>query len=107
MLWEEEEVRSSWDMFVLRYTDHYARSGGCPSKKKSLVAIFDNVLTPKLTNMAKSMVGFSKNPAILFAIFRRGPSAIHLASTWRRCLSVFQDRDKNMRFFYEKVHHPP
>jgi hypothetical protein len=65
---------------VLRYTDHYARSGGRPSKKESLVVIYDNVLIPKLTNMAKSMVGFSKNPTILFAMFRRGPQR----SIWRR-----------------------
>jgi len=69
------------------------------------VAVFYNaVLIPKSKNMAKSMAAFSKTPAILFAMFLRG---FHLASTWRRCLSVFQDRDKNMAFFYEKVHHPP
>jgi hypothetical protein len=60
-----------------------ALSGGRASKKESLVAIFDNVLIPKLTNMAKSMVGFSKNPAILFAMFRRGsisdPSGVDVA----------------------------
>jgi hypothetical protein len=60
-----------------------ALSGGRASKKESLVAIFDNVLIPKLTNMAKSMVGFSKNPAILFAMFRRGsisdPSGVDMA----------------------------
>jgi hypothetical protein len=43
-------------------------SGGRHSKKESLVAIFDNVLIPKSKNMAKSMAGFSKNPAILFAM---------------------------------------
>jgi hypothetical protein len=63
---------------VLRYTDHYARSGGRPSKKESLVALFDNV-----SNMTKSMVGFSKNPAILFAMFCRGsigdPSGVDMA----------------------------
>jgi hypothetical protein len=41
------------------------------SEKESLVAIFDNVVIPKSKKMAKSMVGFSKNPAILFAMFRR------------------------------------
>jgi hypothetical protein len=60
-----------------------ALSGGRASKKESLVAIFDNVSIPKLTNMAKSMVGFSKNPAILFAMFRRGsisdPSGVDMA----------------------------
>jgi hypothetical protein len=71
------------------------------------MAIFDGVLIPKSKNMAKSMAGFSKNPAIRFAMFLRVPPAIHLASTWRRCLSVFQDRDKNMAFFNEKVHHLP
>ena len=61
--WEEEEVWSSWDWFVLH------------SKKESLVAIFDNVVIPDSKNMVKSMAvaGFSKNPAILFAMFRRPP----------------------------------
>jgi hypothetical protein len=79
-----------------------ALSGGRASIKESLVAIFDNVLIPKLTNMA-----FPKTPQYFSPCFAEVPSAIHLASTWRRCLSVFQDCDKNMVFFYEKVHHPP
>ncbi len=48
------------------------------------VAVFCNaVLIPKSKNMAKSMVGFSKNPAILFAMFLRGstsdPSGVDMA----------------------------
>jgi hypothetical protein len=43
------------------------------SEKKSLVVIFDNVVIPKSKNMVKrSMASFSKNPAILFTMFRRG-----------------------------------
>ena len=39
----------------------------CPRtpQKKSLVVIFDNVLIPKSKNMAQSMAGFSKNPAMM------------------------------------------
>ena len=43
------------------------------SEKKSLVVIFEKVVIPKSKNMAKrSMAGFSKNPAILFTVYRRG-----------------------------------
>jgi hypothetical protein len=48
-----------------------------------LVAIFDSVLIPKSKNMAESIAGFSKNPAILFAMFLRGstsdPSGVDMA----------------------------
>jgi len=57
MPWEEEEVWSSWDkLFVLRYTD-LSLSRPPHTKKESLVAIFDNVVIPKLKNMVKSMSG--------------------------------------------------
>jgi hypothetical protein len=53
------------------------------TEKESLVAIFDNVVIPKLKNMVKSMAGFSKNPAILFAMFRRAsisdPAGVDMA----------------------------
>ncbi len=54
------------------------------SEKESLVAIFDGVLIPKSKNMANSMVGFSKNPAILLAMmFLQGstsdPSGVDIA----------------------------
>jgi len=77
---EEEEVWSSWDsFFVLRYTD---LCWPPHTEKESLVVIFDNVVIPKLKNTARSMAGFSKNPTILFAIFRRGSiKAIQLALT--------------------------
>jgi hypothetical protein len=68
----------------MRYTDLYALAAA-HSKKESLVAIFDNVLITKSKNMAKSMAGFSKNPAILFTMFRRGSISDLLASTC--CLS--------------------
>ena len=63
------------------------------------MAISDGVLIPKSKSIVKTMAGFSKNPAILFAMFLQVPPAIHLGLTWRRCLSVFQDCDKNMAFF--------
>ena len=66
--------------FELRYTDLFGRP---PHTKKELVAIFDNVVIPKLKNMAKSMADFSDYPAILFAMFRRGsisdPSGVDMA----------------------------
>ena len=57
MPWEKEEVWSSWDkLFVLHYTD-LSLSQPPHTEKESLVAIFDNVVIPKLKNMAKSMSG--------------------------------------------------
>jgi hypothetical protein len=46
-------------------------SRGPTPKKEGLVAIFDNAVIPNLKNIAKIMAGFSKNPAILFAMFCR------------------------------------
>jgi len=54
---------------VLHYTDLWRPPH---SEKESLVVIFDNVVIPKSKNMAKSMAGFSKKPAILFAMFHQG-----------------------------------
>ena len=66
---------------MLRYTDLWRPAAH--SEKESLVAIFDNVVIPKSKNMAKSMAGFSKNPTILFAMFRRGsisdPAGVDMA----------------------------
>ena len=62
MSWEKEEVWSSWDKLLCAALHR-------PLVAEGLVAIFDNVVIPNLKNMAKSMAGFSKNPAILFAIF--------------------------------------
>jgi hypothetical protein len=72
-----------------------------------LVAIFDNVVIPKLKNMAKSMADFSDYPAILFAMFRRcsisDPSGVDMAPC--RSVAILLNREAGV--FFEKVHHPP
>jgi len=82
--------------------DWLSTASAAPHPKESLVAIFDNVVIPKLKNMAKSMAGFSKNPAILFAMFCRGS-----ISTWRHVVVSPSYLIEKLAFFYEKVHHPP
>jgi hypothetical protein len=58
--------------------------------------------------MAKSMAGFSKNPAILFAMFHQGSIAIQLAPTWHHHVVVSPSYlIEKLAFFYEKVRHPP
>ena len=72
------------------------------------MAVFYNaVLIPKSKNMVKSMADFSDYPTILFAMFCRGSISDPFGVDMAPMLSVFQDRDKNMAFFNEKVHHPP
>ena len=67
------------------------------------MAIFDSVLIPKSKNTVKSMVGFSKNPAIHFAMFLQGstsdPSGIDMAP----CRSVAILFNREAGIFYEKV----
>jgi hypothetical protein len=70
---------------VLRYTDLWRPPH---SEKESLVAVFDNVVVPKSKNKAKSMAGFSKNPAILFAMFRRGSISDPAGVDMSTCRSV-------------------
>jgi hypothetical protein len=70
--------------------------------------MFDNVVIPKLKNMAKSMAGFSKNPAILFAMFRRSSTSDQSSGVERRYVVVSPSYlIEKLAFFYDKVHHPP
>jgi hypothetical protein len=85
---------------VLRYTDLDALAAA-HSEKESLMAIFDNVVIPNSKNMVKSMAGFSKNPAILFAMFPSNPAGVNMARSVPILLI------EKLAFFYEKVHHPP
>ena len=71
------------------------------------MAISDGVLNSKSKNVVKTMAGFSKNPAILFAMFLQGstsdPSGVDMAPM-PVCVS---DCDKNIAFFYKYVHYLP
>jgi len=57
--------------------------------------------------MVKCVVGFSKNPAILFAMILQGstsdPSGVDMAP----CFSVAILFNREAGIFFEKVHHPP
>ena len=80
---------------MLRYTDL------CRPKKEGLVEIFDNVVIPKLKNMAKSMAVFSDYPAILFTMFRRGsisdPSGVDMAPPCRS-VAILLNREAGVFF---------